>query len=149
MKPYELSRYTVDIIRLLRGPENPEHSTRDELRWGTNGSLSVQPITGNWYNHETGEGGGIWQYLEREARMTNGVAVDWLKSEFGIEIEADTKRKRKTEPIAEYDYFDINDGRWVQKVRYDNPKTFAWRRLGENSKWIYKGALKDANIKPA
>lgn len=126
MKPFELNRHIVEIVRALKGPENAAFSSNDDLRWGTHGSLSVQPFPGNWYDHENSIGGGPLQFLQREG-MTNGEAVKWLKSTLGIDLEFDRVI------IDTYDYFDIKDGRHFQKVRYE-PKWFAWRRMGEDGK---------------
>ncbi len=42
----------------LWGPPNAAQSTREDIRFGTNGSKSVRPKQGVYFDHETGEGGG-------------------------------------------------------------------------------------------
>src|SRR5689334_18921752 len=76
-------------LRLL-GEPNREKSTRDQLRFGTHGSLAVEVggrKAGTWYDHERGEGGGVLDLVRREANVghTKGEAFKWLESEGFVE----------------------------------------------------------------
>ena len=57
----ELGAHVGDIARKLLGEPNREQSTRHQLRFGRNGSVSVE-IAGakrrQWFDHENGVGGG-------------------------------------------------------------------------------------------
>jgi hypothetical protein len=58
------------------GPPNRGQSSRDDIRFGTNGSKSVKPSANTWHDHEAGIGGG-YRDLYKLARGTypgNGAA---------------------------------------------------------------------------
>lgn len=50
-------RIAPDIAKQLFG--NPTKATETELRWGRHGSKSLNLLTGQWYDHEAGIGGGV------------------------------------------------------------------------------------------
>ena len=54
------------VARRLLG--EPTSSTKDELRFGTKGSLSVDLKKGVWKSFETDEGGGCLDLIRRETR---------------------------------------------------------------------------------
>lgn len=54
-----------DLARSLWGDPNGALSTREELRYGTNGSKSLKPKERIWYDHETGEHGGYLDMHEK------------------------------------------------------------------------------------
>ena len=58
----------------------PTSRTRTELRYGRKGSLSVRLDTGQWFDHEAGEGGGVLALVERE-RGSRPAALAWLEAE--------------------------------------------------------------------
>lgn len=45
------------------GKPNTTLSSGNQLRYGKKGSFTVNLSTGNWYNHEGGQGGGIYSFL--------------------------------------------------------------------------------------
>jgi putative DNA primase/helicase len=105
----------TDIERLARqvwGPPNPKHSTRDELRFGTHGSKSVNLKNRTWFDHEAKEGGGY----------------------------ADLYKKIHGQPPSDasiaaiYDYHDANGVLLFQVVR-KVPKKFQQRRPDGNNRW--------------
>jgi hypothetical protein len=79
-----------DIARRLLGTLNERLSSREQLRFGRNGSVAVEIAgdkLGQWYDHEAAVGGGPWELLTIKGRMANGTAVEWLQSELGVEIK--------------------------------------------------------------
>lgn len=58
----------------------PSSATRRELRYGRKGSLSVRLDTGQWFDHEAGEGGGVLDLVTRE-RGSRAAALAWLEAE--------------------------------------------------------------------
>jgi hypothetical protein len=54
------------VARKLWGPINPAMSSKDEMRWGTKGSKSLDLKALVWFDHEAGHGGG-WTDLYRMA----------------------------------------------------------------------------------
>ena len=76
MTAAELARIMPDVARHFWGEPNPRHSNGKELRWGTNGSRSVDLAKGVWHDHEANEGGGVIDLLKREGvRRSMGMAA--------------------------------------------------------------------------
>src|SRR4051794_19987701 len=78
----DLRSYIGEISRRLLGPPNEALSSRDNLRFGTHGSVSVEiggVKAGSWYDNENGVGGGPLEMLRDIGVMSNGAALDWLK----------------------------------------------------------------------
>src|SRR5258705_6922714 len=126
----ELSSRIGDIARRLLGSPNADLSNSTQLRFGNNGSIAVEadgPKAGTWYDHEQKIGGNAWQLMTLKGGMLNGAAIEWLKSELGIEVEQ-PKAKAKRKISATYGYRDETGGLVFQVVRYDDPKDFRQRR---------------------
>ena len=121
-------------LRLL-GP--PSKATSGELRWGTNGSLSIDLAKGTWYDHENKVGGGCLALIERELGHNRNGGMKWLCEEGllpplngGIvtviprqSVTVANRQEGRREEAA-YAYHDA-DGtllHWV--IRYD-PKSFS------------------------
>ena len=135
----DFSRYMADVAALFRGDPNPHLSTKTELRYGTHGSLSVEIEKGIWSDHESREGGGVLDFIRREAHLaSNREAVDWLKKKgFPVEDEPHTNGHAPTafedharpnrKIVAIYDYVDEFGQDLFQVVRFE-PKDFRQRR---------------------
>jgi hypothetical protein len=122
------------VARKLMGDPNPKYSTKQELRFGNKGSLSVEidgENAGCWFDHEAKEGGGVLELLRARKGLVNGEALDWL-CQLGIKVET------QTEPgvAATYDYTDAAGKPLFQVVRYASKK-FVQRRRGEDGQWIW------------
>lgn len=141
-----LNERAAEIARALLGPENPDHSRPGELRFGTNGSVSIEIASGDYYNHERKIGGGILQMLVFEGGMANGAAIDWLKG-IGIELEREApKRKLHERIVATYDYRDEHGNLLFQVARLQDPKDFRQRRPDGNGGWEW--SVKGTRIVP-
>jgi hypothetical protein len=71
-----------DVARHFRGKPNRKMSKGHELRYGKNGSLSIDLRKGVWFDHETGEGGGTLDFVKREKKLaTHAEAAALLKAE--------------------------------------------------------------------
>jgi AAA domain-containing protein len=104
------------LARHFWGEPNPRHSTRHELRFGTNGSVSLDLKKGEWYDHEAKEGGG-YAALYRKVYgrpPPNGADTDTV-----------------------YDYCDAS-GKLLFQVIRGRPKTFRQRRPDGAGGWIWK-----------
>ena len=116
---------------------NKALSSRDNLRFGTNGSVSVEiggVKAGSWYDNENNVGGGPLEMLRVKGGMPNGAAIDWLKSELGIKIEP--KNKAPLKIVATYDYRDETGNLLFQVCRLD-PKDFRQRCPDGNGRWTW------------
>lgn len=138
MSSVDLGRYLRSVALDLRGEPNKALSSKTELRFGANGSLSVDLDKGTWFDHETKEGGGTLDFIARETGRKNGEAVDWLREQ-GFDVgddhaktDAKYAEKYSTPPakakiVATYDYVD-EAGELVFQVCRFEPKTFRQRR---------------------
>jgi len=113
----------------LLGQPNQRLSTKGELRFGTNGSLSIDIAAGTFYDHEVKEGGGVLKLIARQTGCNaNGAAVDWLKNAgFDVGDSAPAPTHKAARVIAAYDYVDEAGDLLFQVVRLE-PKTFRQRR---------------------
>ena len=67
-----LREVAPEIVMEFRGEHNRKLSTRKEMRWGAKGSFSLA-IAGSkeglWFDHETGRGGDIIEFIKARARL--------------------------------------------------------------------------------
>ena len=138
-----LDPYIGEIACRLFGAPNAELSSRDQLRFGTNGSLAVEiggEKAGSWFNHENGIGGGAWQLLTVAKRMLPGPARDWLRAELGIELEPlrVVRKSLAARIVATYDYTDECSELLFQVARLHDPKDFRQRRPDGRGRWEWK-----------
>jgi hypothetical protein len=68
------------------GEPNRRLSSKTQLRYGTNGSLSVDLERGTFYDHETKEGGGVLKLIELKERLTGKDAIGWMYRQ-GCDVE--------------------------------------------------------------
>ena len=131
------------IARRLLGEPNPRHSTAKELRWGTNGSLSVDLAKGTWYDHETTVGGGVVDFVMHQLLLTREQAWTWLREEypsaFPTRTPAPTKKPngdgRHGRVEKTYPYVDATGRLLSQVQRWTDPKGFSQRRPLKNGDW--------------
>ena len=77
----EISQYSKEIAIALLGEENKRLSKGHELRYGNNGSLSVDLVKGTWFDHETEEGGGMVSLIKKH----HGEDVSQFLRSIGVE----------------------------------------------------------------
>src|SRR5918998_517369 len=79
----ELCARAVDVATALLGPSNKALGTRDEMRWGRRGSLSMElrgPKHGLWRDHETGDGGDLFDLIVNRRGGTFAEAKAWVRA---------------------------------------------------------------------
>ena len=123
-----------DVARELLGEPNKSLSSRDELRFGSRGSLSIVPSKGIWHDHETDEGGGTLDLVMRETRTDKAGALTWLRERGHLE---DPVKPAKRQEVACYDYRDEAGVLRFQVVRFA-PKDFRQRQPDGTGGWIWK-----------
>ena len=138
------SQHMEQVARALLGVPNKALSTPGkELRFGTNGSLSIDLKKGTWFDHSAGEGGGVLDLIAREKGLRNGAAVDYMRG-LGMDMGDARAPTAPTAPrqdrgrlVATYDYVDEAGKLLYQALRFerapdkpgDKPgKTFSQRR---------------------
>lgn len=139
--------YTAQIAQMVIGTPNRGLSTRDQWRYGSNGSLSVEiagPNRGTWFDHEHNRGGGLLDFLYIYAELETGEALDWLEKHFGQSSSPSprqTFRQTFSDPapkpkvVARYDYVD-EQGETLFIVERLEPKSFRQRtrdRIGKGA----------------
>ena len=68
-------------LRLLGEPNKALSKYPTDMRWGTNGSLSINYETGQFYDHENNEGGGVIDFLQYKLGADHDGAIAWLRRE--------------------------------------------------------------------
>jgi Protein of unknown function (DUF3987) len=68
------------IAKIFWGEPNKALSSKTELRFGTNGSKSVNLTKCLWYDHETEEGGDTFVLIKKEINATDRGVFDWLET---------------------------------------------------------------------
>src|SRR5262245_48485762 len=71
----------ANVARRVLGQENKRLSTRNELRFGTHGSTSVDLEKGTFFDHEANRGGGILDLINRKIGGDHSDAIRWLSEE--------------------------------------------------------------------
>jgi hypothetical protein len=114
-----------------------------DVRYGSNGSLSVNFETGQFYDHEAKIGGGVLAFIQHRLGCDHDGALAWLRGKGLLQpgrvvtpLEKDDDRPRSM--VCAYDYLDENGTLLHQTIRY-KPKTFRQRRLDPNNprEWIW------------
>ena len=132
MNVAELAQAMPDVARCFWGEPNPRHSSKKELRWGSNGARSVDVPKGRWFDHEAGEGGGVLDFLRRQ-RV--GDPWEWLR-EHGYGNASNGRANSQHKIVASYDYTDEFGTLLFQVVRLA-PKTFRQRQPDSKGGWIW------------
>ena len=75
-----------------------------EYRFGTHGSLAVQisgPNAGQWFDHEAGEGGHVFEFINRHIGGSFKEAREWAINWLGGAVDYKAMKPRKRPVIAE------------------------------------------------
>jgi hypothetical protein len=67
------------IAKIFFGEPNKALSSRTKLRFGSNGSKSVDLEKGLWYDHESKEGGDTFASIKKEIKATDRGVFEWLE----------------------------------------------------------------------
>jgi KaiC/GvpD/RAD55 family RecA-like ATPase len=146
-EPQPLGLHIASIAEELLGHPNSRLSTDGDLRYGSNGSVSIDVATGTYYDHETKKGGGVLDLISRETGRDHQSAVTWMK-EHGY-LDTPVKPNGKGAPlgkeVAHYDYVDEDGALLFQVVRFE-PKTFRQRRRDAAGVWTW--SVKGTRVVP-
>lgn len=120
------------------GEPNHKLSTRDDLRFGRNGSKSVNRKERTWFDHEANEGGGYRDLY----KLVHGSYPGNGSDHSGFRVPAGMLREFG-QPAAWWDYHDQHEAVVARVVRFEPPgadKTFRQCRPdGDGWKWSTKG----------
>ena len=138
------AQHAAAVARDLFGEENKALSVAGkELRFGKQGSISVNLESGQFYDHEKGEGGGVlWAIAREKGRpIEGGGAVEWMREQGYYlpddgPVTAAPRSGARLDPVGNwlppavpdngrltktYDYVDRNGALAYQVCRYDWP----------------------------
>ena len=79
--PLDFPALVRPVALALLGEPNPRMSTAAELRYGRKGSLAVRLDSGQWFDHESGAGGGVLDLVARVRGGDRATAALWLDVE--------------------------------------------------------------------
>ena len=79
--PLDFAALAGPVARALLGDPNPRMSSARELRYRRKGSLAVRLDTGQWFDHESGDGGGVLDLVARVQGGDRAAAVRWIESQ--------------------------------------------------------------------
>jgi hypothetical protein len=132
------------VAAILFGEPNARLSKPpNDVRYGTNGSMSINLTDGKFYDHENKVGGGVLDLIKHKTGRDHAEAMEWLRKQ-GLRNGSTAPRSSPKpapprpplgEPTAEYDYVDEAGSLLFQVLRYE-PKTFRQRRR-ENGEWTW------------
>ena len=129
----DLAQAMPAVARDLLGEPNKHLSKPDDWRYGTNGSLSVIPEAGKWFDHEQNTGGGVLDLISRHAGGTRAEAAQWLKDRGYL---SDDQPKQKARIVKTYDYTTEMGELLFQVCRMD-PKSFRQRQPDSRGGWSW------------
>jgi hypothetical protein len=139
------------------GPPNPHHSSKNELRWGTNGSKSVRLDLGVWRDYQDDVGGGTLDLVKREKKLAERAEqFKWLEDNGylpksngagGASGSADGAGAPKFLILDKYDYVD-EGGELLFQVCRLHPKTFRQRKPDPNNQGEFIWSIKGVRLVP-
>jgi putative DNA primase/helicase len=123
-------------LRLLGEPNSSLSKPPRDVRFGNQGSMSVDFETGTWFDHENQIGGGVIELIRSKTGSSGGEAHAWLEKEGIAPSDPHQRTARPSRIVAEYDYTDESGKLLFQVIRLE-PKTFRQRRPDEKGGWIW------------
>jgi putative DNA primase/helicase len=121
------------VAKRLLGEPNPQLSNPPkELRFGTHGSVKVNCVTGQFFDHEANVGGGVTGLIEHKQGCDHNGAVTWLRREGFLSAG---NGRTSSQVVARYNYADETGATLFQVIRFE-PKDFRQRRPDGNGGWI-------------
>jgi len=132
-----LGKHIEIVARYYWGEPNIKLSNASELRFGTQGSKSVNLDKGCWYDHENDVGGGVVDLVRHHEGIADGAPVAHvLRDKFNMISSTDQVLNMfPKEPVA-YDYINAQ-GELIYQVQRFYPKSFRQRRPDAEGRWVY------------
>jgi len=132
------------LARHFLGEPNRTLSTKETLRWGSNGSMAVDVAKGVWFDNEADKGGGSLTFAMRELQQPQEEALLWLKENypgfFPQPRKANGDGRQHGVFERAYRYTDEAGKVLFEVVRMRDPKTFLQRRPDPTAEggWTWK-----------
>jgi putative DNA primase/helicase len=119
----------------LAGEPNKRLKPPRDVRFGTQGSLSINYEAGQFYDHEAKVGGGVCDLVMHKMGVDHAGAIAWLRQQ-GFLPSPEPRLKVIRDTGASYDYVD-EDGILLSQVIRHEPKDFRQRRPDGREGWIW------------
>ena len=133
----DLGHHIETFARHYWGEPNAKLSNGTELRFGANGSKSVDLEKGCWYDHENENGGGVADLIRQGEGLPEGAPLQGiLTSKFGISPKPLTFGTSLSTVTKQHDYKDAS-GQVVYQVTRSADKKFSQRRPDGKGGYIY------------
>jgi hypothetical protein len=97
MAAVDYAKLMEPVCRILLGEPN-KNSTKTNLRYGTNGSLSIDLKKGAFRDWESGTGGGVLDLINRVTGLDGAGCHDWLREHGFTESENRSRSNGKRKP---------------------------------------------------
>jgi len=129
-----------DVARRLWGEPNDPEPVNDELRWGTKGSKSVNPIKQCWYDHEAATGGDVLDMIMFDQELDILGAHEWLEGEGLKHDKPNGNAGFWAHMTASYTYIDEHCNPLFEVHRFDPPgeRRKFLQRLAGSKTWGLK-----------
>jgi putative DNA primase/helicase len=128
-----------DVGRILLGEPNKALSGKRELRWGNHGSIALKIATGQFYDHEANEGGGVaWLIEHRGAGPVRRFLAENEFSEGTVSLDRYRVRKveaQKAETQAARRKRDRAAGIWASGVPIEGTPAEVYLRSRGIDRW--------------
>ncbi len=149
------------FLEASQGAPNKHLSTPGkELRYGKNGSLSVDLVKQTWHDHEDQTGGGILELMQAFGGLAKPEALEWLQNHGhlpprdppqkngnrpsqptgGIQVPGGFPSWMDPKPVACFEYFDDRGRLAYQVLKFpkEAPRRYmARRRSPDGQGWIW------------
>jgi hypothetical protein len=129
----DFAAHMLAVATALLGKPNPHLSKGTELRFGSNGSMSVDLKKGTFHSHEENQGGGVLDLIKREKGLEGVKAFEFMRT-LGCDVPdsrragngtngthhssaAKPEAEAKPEIEASFDYTDENGQLLFQVAR--------------------------------
>jgi hypothetical protein len=89
----DLASHMQTVAAALCGEVNARLSTKTEMRFGRNGSLSVDLEKGTWYDHQESAGGGVLDLIKARKGLEGAEAFAFMR-ELGCDVGDDREPAR-------------------------------------------------------
>lgn len=112
------------VAARLWGEPNKGMSGKEQLRFGSHGSKSVDLAKGTFYDHEAKCGGGVFEAIQQANGCDMAGALSWLEDEGLKERTAKPEPQERTQVLSIfYDYRD-ETGAVISRVKRGRDKRF-------------------------
>ena len=133
----DIASHIASVAKFYWGDPNNKLSGPSELRFGTNGSKSVDLEKGCWFDHENHLGGGVVDLVRQEERLDKDEPV-WhvLNDKLGIKLTPQNLPSVFSKTPISYGYYDAQ-GALSYAVQRHVPKRFKQCKPDGSGGWIY------------